>query len=150
MLKIVGGVFLAAVLTGGATLASVAAWMATGGVAVCDVDTPEVSLKVPVPARLMDVGLLVARFAIPEEELRQIRHEAGPYAPMVEAVLENLADLPDGTVLVSVETDSESVLIYREGSSFVIDVESDDADVQVTLPARALRRLAHGVGGLIG
>ena len=76
MLKLLGGLTLAAILTSGAALAAVAGWMVSGGVAVCDVDTPEVSLKIPVPTRLADVGLMVARFAVPAEELREIRREA--------------------------------------------------------------------------
>jgi hypothetical protein len=149
MLKIIGGVVLAAVLTGGVTLASAAAWVATGGIAVCDIKTPDVSLKVPIPARLAEIGLLIARFAIPEEQRREMREEVGAFRPMIETVLESLADLPEGT-LVSVETDSESVYVGREGSTFVVDVVADDADVRVTFPTRSFRRLAHGVGELLG
>ncbi len=150
MLKIFGAIFLAAVLTGGATLASMAAWVATGGMAVCDVDTSDVKIKVPVPTRLADLGLVVARFAIPDEDLRDIRAEAGQYRPLIEGVLHSLADLPEGTTLVSVRTDHEDVLIAREGNDFVVDVLADDTDVRITFPAKSFHRLANGVGKLLG
>jgi hypothetical protein len=125
-----------------ATLVSGAVFLATGGVAVCRVATPEVNLTIPVPTHLIDVALVAARFGMPDHELAQMRREVEPWIPMIEAGTRELAVLPDGTVLVAVETSEVTVLVERRGGRFRVDVDSPDADVHVSLPARSFKRIA--------
>ena len=146
MFKIFAVIFLAFVTLGASAVVGTGAYIYSGGIAVCEVDTPEVSLTVPVPMRLADIGLSVARFAMPPEELRRVRKEAAPFRPMIEALLSGIADIPDGTTLVSVETPTETVHFGRHGSDMRIDVDTIDAEVHVTIPARSIRRLGRSLG----
>ena len=146
MLKVIGVTFLACVTVSASAVVGTAAYVATGGMGMCKVETPDVSLTVPLPMRLAELGLTVARLAIPASELREIRREAAPFRPLVEGVLSAIADIPAGTTLVSVETDQETVLIGRQGRNLTIDVEAPDTIVHVTVPVRSIRRLGRAVG----
>ena len=146
MLKILGVIFLAFITLGASAVVGTGAYVYSGGIAVCEVETPEVSLTVPIPMRLADIGLSVAHFAIPNEELRRIREEAAPFRPMVEALLTGIADIPDGTTIVSVETPTETVHVGRYGGDFKIDVDTTDAVVHVRVPASSIKRLGRSLG----
>jgi len=144
----------AIVLTSLMTLSATAvvgtgAYLFSGGVAICEVDTPEVSLTIPVPMRLADVGLSVARFAIPHDELQDMRREVAPYVPLVEEILGAIGDIPEGAKLVSVETPSETVFIGRRDGKMQIDVEAEDAVVHVAVPMSSFRRLGRGIDRLL-
>ena len=127
MLKVIGVTFLACVTVSASAVVGTAAYVATGGIGICKVETPDVSLTVPLPMRLAELGLTVARYVGPNSELREIRREAGQFRPLVEGVLSAIADIPTGTTLVSVETGEETVLIGREGRNLTIDIEAPDA-----------------------
>ncbi len=146
MLKILGVTLLACITVSASAVVGTAAYVATGGMGMCRVETPDVSLTVPLPMRLAELGLTVARFAMPASELREIRREAGPFRPLVEGVLSAIADIPAGTTLVSVETEQATVLIRRQGRNLTIDVEAPDAIVHITVPVRSIRRLGRSVG----
>ena len=109
---------------------------------VCDVETPEVNLTIPVPTRLADMALLVARVALPDEDREEIRREIGPFLPFIDELFGGLADIDNGTTLVSVETGQETVLIEKRLGKFLIDVDAEDAKIRVSIPARSLRRLS--------
>ena len=87
MFKVIAVIFLSFITLGASAVVGTGAYIYTGGIAVCEVDTPEVSLTVPVPMRLAEIGLSVTRFAMPAEELREVRKQAGPFRPMIEALL---------------------------------------------------------------
>ena len=146
MLKILGLCFLALITLSGTAFVGAGVYIASGGIAVCEIDTPEVSFTVPVPMRLADLGLAIAMHAMPRHELEQLREEVGQFVPLIETALEGIADVPDGTVLVSVKTGEEEVYIARERGKLVIDVQSPDATVHIKVPARSMRRLAHSLG----
>ena len=146
MFKLLGIAFLAVIMLGASAVVGGGVYLASGGIAVCEVDTPEVSLTVPVPMRLAELGLAIATHAMPSEELERMRREVGPYAPMVEAALEALSEVPNGTVLVAVETMEETVYIGRERGKLVIDVEAPDATVHVRVPMRSIRALSDSLG----
>jgi len=150
VLRVLAIVVLAALLTSGTVVLAGSVYLVSGGVAYCDVDTPDVRLSIPVPTRLADIALRVARFSIPDQQLEEMRREAGPYRPLVETVLSALSEVPDGTRLVSVDTVDAKVSIGREDGRMIIDVDADDARVHVSFPARAFARLGRGVGSLLG
>jgi hypothetical protein len=120
------------------------AWtLATRGVVRIAVDDHEegVHFDVPLPAALFEAGLAFAPLAA-----RHHRHElnghdidVGEYGPAVAAFLEELADAPDA-VLVEVEDGHDHVRIIKEGRDIVVYVESPDADVHFSMPARLLHR----------
>jgi hypothetical protein len=126
-----------------ATLMSAGVFLATGGVAVCRVATEDLDLTLPIPTHLIDAAMLTARLAMPEQELDSVRRQVEPWVPMIDAAARELGDLPDGTVLVSVTTAEETVVVERRGGRLRVDVDAEDADVHVSLPARSLRRIAR-------
>ena len=148
MIKIFAVVLLSALTLSATAVVGTGAYLYSGGIAVCEVDTPEVKLTIPVPMRLADIGLTVARFAMPREDLRQMRREVAPFVPLVEGVLRSIADIPEGT-LVAVSTAEETVFVGHRRGKMQIDVETADAVVHVRVPMRSLQRLARGVGRLL-
>ena len=150
MIKLIAIVLTSLVTLSATAVVGTGAYLFSGGVAVCKVETPEVSLTIPVPMRLADVGLTIARFAIPHHELREMRRELAPFVPLLEGVLNGIADIPEGSELVSVETPTETVFIGVRDGKMQIDVEAEDAVVHVSVPMSSFRRLARGVDRLLG
>jgi hypothetical protein len=149
MFKLFGLTLLVGLTTSVQTVVAGAVFLAMGGVAVCRVETPELNLFIPMPTQLADAGLIVARMAMPEQEREHLRREAGAWMPMVETITDALADLPNGTVLVSVETAQESVRVSKRLGRLTVDVDSEDADVHVSLPARSAKRIGRQLGMLM-
>jgi|SRR5687768_17164995 hypothetical protein len=145
MIKLAALTLFAGLSMSVATMVSAGVFLATGGVAVCQVATEEVDLTIPIPTHLIDAALVTARFALPRQELDSVRREIEPWGPMIEAAGRELADLPEGTVLVTVETAAETVRIERRGGRLRIDVDAADAEVHVSLPARSIQRIARQV-----
>jgi hypothetical protein len=100
------------------------------------------SISIPLPVNLASAALSF----IPEEELEDIRAEIGPWMPVVEVVLEELARCPDGT-LVEVEDDRETVSIVKRGGKLVIDVDNRHDRVHVSVPIRGVEKLVRQLGG---
>lgn len=127
----------------GTGVALAATVMATGVVTVSvQEEGPEGHrIFVPVPALALDLGLGIAALAIPAQELERMREEARPFAPALREMARELERCPDAT-LVEVVTDHESVRVVKRGSGFVIDVDAEDGQVRVALPARTLSRVA--------
>ena len=122
--------------------ATVAVTVAATGVATVRVSEPGpdgVDLWIPVPAVLFDLAIAAAPQFMPEYELEDARREVGPYLPMLRELADAIENLPSAT-LVEVETGRESVRISKEGRNFEIRVDSDDANVRVTVPARLFGR----------
>ena len=142
MIKLIGVSFLIGSSVFFTSIVGAGAYLVTGGIMVCDVETPEVNLTIPVPTRLADMAFLVARVALPDEDREEIRREIGPFLPFIDELFGGLADIDNGTTLVSVETGQETVLIEKRLGKFLIDVDAEDAKVRVSIPARSLRRLS--------
>lgn len=142
MIKLLATTFLIGFSTLFTSLVGAGAYLMTGGIAVCEVETPEIAFKVPVPTRIVDAGLLVTWVGVPREELADVRREIEPYLPMIEEMIDTISRVPDGSTLVSVETEDANVLVQRRDGRFHVDVEADDATVHVSLPARSLRRIS--------
>jgi hypothetical protein len=100
------------------------------------------SISIPVPVNLASTALSF----IPEEELEDIRAEIGPWMPVVEVVLEELARCPDGP-LVEVENDRETVTIVKRGGKIIIDVDNRHDKVHVSVPIRGVEKLVRQLGG---
>ena len=114
---------------------------ATGTVTVQVQETgPDgVKLWIPVPALLIDVALLLAPAVIPDDALDEARREIEPYRDSLEALAEEIRTMPAG-VLVDVQTGDEHVRVTKTWRSFQVAVDSPDADIQVSVPARFLSR----------
>lgn len=69
-------------------------------------------------------------------QLQQVMNEAST----------SLSTAPDMTIL-DVQNDREHVTLRKEGENLRLHVDSDDAEVSITIPHRALRTNARIVGG---
>jgi hypothetical protein len=149
MFKLFGVTLLIGLSTSVQTVVAGAVFLAMGGVAVCRVESPDVNLFIPVPTQLIDAGLLVARVAMPDQERDRMSQEVEPWMPMVETITDALADLPNGTVLVSVETSEETVRVEKRLGRLTVAVDTEDTDVHVSLPARSAKRIGRQLGMLM-
>ena len=149
MIKLFGLTMLVGLATSVQTVVAGVVFVAMGGVAVCSVKTPDVNLYIPVPTQLADAGLMVARYLMPERERHEVRRNLEPWLPVVETITHELADVPNGTVLVSVDTTEETVRIQKRHGRLTVDVDAPDAEVHVSLPARSVKRIARQLGMLI-
>ena len=99
-----------------------------------------VRLYIPVPALLLDAAVAFAPMVIPEEDLQEARREIAPYREAIEALAQQLEDMPAG-VLVDVHSGDEHVRITKSWRSFEVEVDSPDTDVHVSVPSRMLSRV---------
>ncbi|HVS64183.1 MAG TPA: hypothetical protein VMT85_11850 [Thermoanaerobaculia bacterium] len=141
-LAVVSALSLVAVAAVG-TVAT-AGYVATGGVASVQVDTPDVDLSIPVPLRLVDLGLAIAHWAGAERELAEAREHLEQVRPFLHDLADEIGRIPDGQ-LVTVRTETEWVSVEQRDGRFRIDVEAPDAKVHVSVPQRATKRLLHQV-----
>ncbi len=99
-----------------------------------------VNLYIPVPALLIDLAVFAAPRLMPEDALAEVRAEIAPFRQELEAIAEELENCPNG-VLVEVLTPTEHVRVSKTWRSFEVEVDSDDADVRVSVPARLASRV---------
>ncbi len=99
-----------------------------------------VNLYIPVPALLIDLAVFAAPRLMPEDALAEMRAEIAPFRDGLEALAQELENCPEG-VLVEVQTPTEHVRIAKTWRSFEVEVDSDDADVRVSVPARLASRM---------
>ena len=104
------------------------------------------TLKFPLPGVVVEAGAAAAPFFIPDEELAEMRVEFGEWGDLVMALAEELEDMPDAT-LVDVHDGSEHVRVIKDGGDLRILVDADDVDVDITVPARAIRRSLNHILG---
>ena len=141
VLKIIAGLAVCGLLL--FTLAG-AAFISAGTVyiSVEEKGSDGFSISIPVPVNLASTALSF----IPEDELEEIREEIGPWMPVVEVVLAELARCPDGP-LVEVENDRETVTIVKQGGKLVIDVDNRRETVHLSVPIRGVEKLVRQLGG---
>lgn len=113
---------------------------ATGTVTVSVQEKDGVNLWIPVPALLFDLAVFAAPRLMPEDALAEARRELAPYHETLSALAAEIEKIPSGSVLVEVKGGDEHVRISKEWRSFDIVVDSEDADVRVSIPARLLSR----------
>ena len=100
-----------------------------------------INLSIPLPVNLAHIALSL----IPDEDLADARAELEPWLPLVDAVLSELARCPDGP-LVEVEGPDETVTIVKQGRKLIVDVETRDESVHVSIPIRGIARLIDRLG----
>ncbi|MCP3956237.1 MAG: hypothetical protein GY719_00100 [bacterium] len=129
-------VFLMPVFAFGAAVA------ATGTISVRVHEQGEdgVNLYLPVPALLVDLAVFAAPSVMPEDALAEARAEIAPFREGLDILAEELENMPSG-VLVDVHTGDEHIRVTKTWRSFEIEVDSDDVDVRVKVPARLASRV---------
>jgi hypothetical protein len=98
-----------------------------------------ISLYIPLPAALVDAGLAIAPGVMPPDALADARQEIGEWGPFLEELAHLLTTLPDAT-LVTVDDGDERVLVAKRGRNLIVDVDSPDARVRVSVPVRTVER----------
>lgn len=134
---------IAATVSGTAVLA--AALTFSGGAVTVEVENrkdPKESVWLFLPAA---PAVLALKF-VPDEHLRHLPPQALRALPAGEIAAWELERIPD-TVLVEVEDNGEHVRIEKRGSNLVVDVDSPEESVHVSVPlstiARCLRTLRN-------
>lgn len=87
---------------------------------------------VPVPVGLMNLGLNM----IPGEMLSQVRNDLGPHKKVVQSLANELENIPD-TDFVDVQSRDGHVLVSKSGGNLVIDVQTPEETVYVSVPIRS-------------
>lgn len=99
------------------------------------------SLYIPVPAALLNAGISTAAVSGAFDQIDPLPPEAAKYAGVARAMLAELIDGPDAT-LVEVRDGRDHVVVAKRRGRFIVQVRSPDVDVDVSVPARlALRAL---------
>jgi hypothetical protein len=130
-----------------AALALASLLVAAGGyLAHMGVATVRVEQSGPDGARiLVPFPMAVARVALavtPEEELRELRSEVGPWAPALVRIAGELEDAPDA-LLVEFVDENDTVVIRKEGRKLVVEWAGPEEAVRVKVPLRSLASLAE-------
>jgi hypothetical protein len=145
--KVLLAAFVAATTVFSVGAVATTGYVLTGGFARVEVDSSEGSFSIPVPLRLADVGLAIASRALPAEALDDLHAEIGPMLPVLERVADELGRFPEGEI-VRVRDGASHVLIAQRGGRFIVDVESGDGDVHVSLPRKAASRFVRKLATL--
>lgn len=104
----------------------------------------EKHLYIPVPAALIDLSLDMMPVLAGEDVFAEVRSDLGDMRPAVAAALTELEDAPDA-VLVDIQDAQERVRIVKEGRSLEIHVDGPDGQVEISLPAHLLGRIAREI-----
>lgn len=89
------------------------------------------------PAAVVPVGLRM----LPDSERRKMAAELGPLLPAFEAASRELARCGDFT-LAEVRDHGDHVSVRVSGGSLLLDVDSDEATVHLSVPLKLVARLA--------
>ena len=137
---------LACIAVFGVASVGLVGYVVSGGIATVSVDTNETDVSIPVPMRLLDLGLSVAGMTVPASELRATQAELyealHQYHPVLEEIADQLHDFPEGE-LVRVVTEHELVVVRHSDGKFRVEVIAPDTHVKVTVPRRAMSRLVR-------
>ncbi|MGB8543182.1 MAG: hypothetical protein WCD49_16255 [Candidatus Acidiferrales bacterium] len=119
----------------GTTVAGVGLLCSEGMVEVKVVERqPEVHhVYVIAPAMLAPIAVHFA----PQRDLSHAAAEIRPWMPTIRAVLDQLRETDDVT-LVEVKEPDQHVRVAKEGGSIVVEVEEKDDTVHVSTPIRAI------------
>lgn len=88
---------------------------------------------------------IVARGAlvlVPDGTWHEMRLKTRPWIPAIRALSTGLAGSPDG-IFIHVESPGERVIIAKTGTTLVIDVDSQEESVHVSVPVRTMNALVH-------
>lgn len=141
--KIFLGVIAGLALLGTVFVTAAASYVYDNGLIVVSVREkgPDgVSFTIPVPVAVARAGLAFA----PDDAMPGNCPDIAMWEPVVTAALEGLAESPDA-VLVEVQDDDENVLIRKEGGRLVVDVDTPDEEVHVSVPLYEASKLVRTI-----
>ncbi len=94
------------------------------------------NVKIIVPAILLTCGLKL----VPEQQLREGLRDARPWLPLAAAAAKELQNYPDAS-FIEVSSAQEQVRISTRGGVLVVDVNSPEETVHVSIPLATLADL---------
>ncbi len=94
----------------------------------------------PVPVSVLHLGL----YFLPKNEVSKVASELEPWRPALKVALSELQQIPD-TVLLKVEKRNETVEITKEDESLVIDIDTSQESVHLSVPLKAIRSLLERI-----
>lgn len=137
---------LSAPVAGGLAVAALAATLA--GTTAYQAGTVRVFVKenrpggervrLVVPAILINWGIKL----VPEASLRDLPSDVRPWLPAIRIASTELARCPDGP-LIELQEQRERVSIAKRNGALVIDVDSEDETVHVSVPLQTLAVVAR-------
>jgi hypothetical protein len=98
------------------------------------------NIHIVFPAFIAQVALAF----VPSSVFGDIDDEMQQWIPLLEESAKQLSAAPDFT-LVQVESRDETVNIIKKGDTLVIDVQSDDDEVHVTVPLGLVERTVRKI-----
>lgn len=112
------------------------------GVVVVDVTkhAKDTRIFVPVPLSLVNMGVDL----LPLHRLDENREELATCMPYVEAVSDQLMELPDVT-FVEVTKPGEYVHLAKQGNKLVLDVNNSEEKVHVSIPIRGVKKVMQNL-----
>lgn len=112
-------------------------YLIESGIAIVDIDTPEVRLWIPVPIALGHWACDLANVAI---ERQRGWDKVMQYRIEIAEILRQIKELPDAD-LVEVQNPREQVRIYKRADALYVSVDSTKEKVLVRLPTQAVDNL---------
>lgn len=148
VLGIAAGVLI---LLFGLTFAGAAAVYEAGSIAVHvhEKHGNRTSIHLWIPAVFVHAGLMV----VPDVQWQKARHddcrELRKWWPIVESSLAGLSRCPDGEYVL-VESDEENVRVAKIGGAVIVDVETPDESVHLSVPLGVVKSVARHLAPLAG
>ena len=133
VILILVGVFAFLLVGTGVALAASVLHSGVVVVKVHDKGPDGVNLTIPVPASLLQAGMSIALQHADEGEMDRVRSQLAPWQPALAESLDQLRQV-GGFTMVNVDGHDEHVQIHKRGNAWVVDVQSLEADVYVSMP----------------
>ncbi len=130
-------------------LGAVYAWAGVATVRVTDVDEG-IDLYLPVPMLVVEAVVTSATRGHSDHvrmELDAHFDQLGEYEPLVMALLSELEDCPDFT-LVEVEEQGNFVKVRKRAGKLFVEVDDGGSQVRVSVPLRSVRRTVGKLASL--
>jgi hypothetical protein len=147
--KLLIGIAALTVLT---VAGSVAAYQTFGGMGMMVVDVQEKlpggdRVHVEMPAVLIPMTMMcIPDFAHIECDVDD--DEARYVGPIMRAISSELRKMPDAEI-IHVETSDETVSVVKDGQNLIVDVDTPQETVHITLPIRAMESVSKKVDRII-
>ncbi len=127
----------------GTVVAAGAVAFSEGAVSVRVLEKKRDGHHIRLPAMVVPLGMRL----VPNEKLEQASAEMRPWLPAIKLATQELAKYPDGP-FVEVRSPREQVTITKQGGALVIDVDSNEETVHVSVPLRMVNHIARQLEAL--
>lgn len=95
----------------------------------------------PVPVSVLHLGL----YLVPKNEMCKVAAELEPWRPALKVALSELQRIPD-TALLKIQKRNETVEITKEDESLVINIDTSQESMHLSVPIKAMRSLLERIG----